>query len=388
MRWFRDPIGQSTWLALIALAMNLGLSFGATSRRYATAVVSNHDPRATAGERHACPTTAARASGDCQRRFKNPPSCRGDAGAGNRRQVLPETRVAAPVERRQPRARPPQVVANLPPAPTQAQVVAKQNQVFDTGRQNILAPLGAGTYQLNHQAIEALPQGANTGLDKVLLQTPGVSQDSAASGDLHVRNEHGNVQYRINGIQLPDGVGAFGQILDTGFIGSLSLITGALPAQYGLRTAGIVNIQTKADAFNNSGSVSLYGGSHQTQTPYFEYGGTAGQTQYFVTGRYLKNNLRIENPTPSNGAIHDHTSQEKGFAYLSTVIDPTSRLTFMSGTYNAAFQIPDRPLRFSAYRALDAKSTMYTHQIGSVVQLVVSVEIGNLVIDVAHRFLV
>jgi hypothetical protein len=28
MRWFRDTIRQGTWLALIALAMNLGLSFG------------------------------------------------------------------------------------------------------------------------------------------------------------------------------------------------------------------------------------------------------------------------------------------------------------------------------------------------------------------------
>jgi DUF2946 family protein len=28
MRWFRDTLRQGTWLALIALAMNLGLSFG------------------------------------------------------------------------------------------------------------------------------------------------------------------------------------------------------------------------------------------------------------------------------------------------------------------------------------------------------------------------
>src|SRR5487761_2450614 len=257
--------------------------------------------------------------------------------------VLPETRVGAPVERRQPRPRSPQVVANLPPAPTQAQVVARQNQAFDTARQNLLAPLGAGTYQLSQQAIESLPQGANTALDKVLLQAPGVTQDSTASGELHVRNEHGNLQYRINGIQLPDGVGAFSQILDTGIIGSLDLITGALPAQYGLRTAGVLDIQTKTDAFNNAGSVSVYGGSHGTVTPSFEYGGTVGQTQYFLSGRYLQNNLGIENPTPANEAIHDRTSQEKGFLYLSTVIDPTSRLTFMSGVSNAAFQIPNNP---------------------------------------------
>src|SRR6202047_4169263 len=123
----------------------------------------------------------------------------------------------------------------------------------------------------------------------------------------------------------------------------LSLITGALPTQYGLRTAGVVDIQTKADAFNTSGSVSLYGGSHDTITPSFEYGGTVGQTQYFVSGRYLQNNLGIENPTPAREAIHDRTSQEKGFLYLSTVLDPPSRLTFMSGVSNAAYQIPNNP---------------------------------------------
>jgi len=256
--------------------------------------------------------------------------------------VLPETRVVAPVERRRPRTPPPrQVVTNQPPAPTEAQVVAHQTQVFDAARQTILAPTGATFHQVNRRAIEAMPQGNNATLDKVLLQFPGVTQDSAASGELHVRNEHANIQYRINGIMLPDGVGAFGQILDTGIVGSLALLTGALPAQYGLRTAGVLDIETKLDAFNNSGSVSVYGGSHGTITPSFEYGGTVGQTQYFASGRFLQNNLGIENPTASNEAIHDRTSQENGFLYLSTVLDPTSRLTFMSGVSNSTFQIPN-----------------------------------------------
>jgi outer membrane receptor protein involved in Fe transport len=281
---------------------------------------------------------------------------------GNGATALPSIEVVAP-RRAQPPRRPRTRVTNgqrreTPAAPpqTEAQVIAGKNEKFDEARRNILAPVGAGTYQLNQQAIEALPQGASAALDKVLLQAPGVSQDSAASGELHVRNEHANVQYRINGIQLPDGVGAFGQILDTGIIGSLSLITGALPAQYGLRTAGVLDIQTKADAFNNSGSVSLYGGSHGTITPSFEYGGTVGQTQYFVSGRYLQNNLGIENPTPSNDAIHDHTAQEKGFFYLSTVLDPTSRLTFISGISNGSFQIPNNPGQPSNFTAFGVSS--------------------------------
>jgi outer membrane receptor protein involved in Fe transport len=289
------------------------------------------------------------------------------APAGGGSTALPKIEVIAP-RRAQPPRRPQTRVTTgqrretpaAPPPPTEAQVVAGKNDKFDEARQNIVAPIGATSYQINHQAIEALPQGNNATLDKVLLQFPGVTQDSAASGELHVRNEHANIQYRINGIMLPDGVGAFGQFLDTGIVGSLALLTGALPAQYGLRTAGVLDIETKMDAFNNSGSVGGYGGSHGTITPSFEWGGTVGQTQYFVSGRFLQNNLGIENPTSSNEAIHDRTSQEKGFAYVSTVLDPTSRLTYIGGVSNSTFQIPNNPGQtpnFTAFGVSDFNST-------------------------------
>jgi outer membrane receptor protein involved in Fe transport len=277
--------------------------------------------------------------------------------AANGVTALPEIDVAAPHPKQIPR-RPKTHVTTAehrtpPTAPpqTDAQVLAGKNDKFDEARRSIVAPTGANSYQINQQALEALPQGTNTPLDKALLQAPGVSQDSAASGEFHVRNEHANVQYRINGIMLPDGVGAFGQILDTGIIGNLDLLTGALPAQYGLHTAAVLDIQTKADAFNNSGSIGVYGGSHGTITTSLEYGGTVGQTQYFVSGRYFGSSVGIENPTPAYNAIHDNTSQEKGFLYLSTVLDPSSRLTFISGVSNGSYQIPNNPGQPSNFTA-------------------------------------
>ncbi|MGY0575615.1 hypothetical protein ACTGJ9_035045 [Bradyrhizobium sp. RDM12] len=279
------------------------------------------------------------------------PSVEVDAPKQSQAPRRPKVRVAVAKRRAAPQARP---QTEAPAA------VEGPSERFDAARQSLLPPGGATAHTLNHQAIEALPQGANASLDKVLLQFPGVTQDSAASGDLHVRNEHANLQYRINGIMLPDGVGAFGQILDTGIVGSLSLLTGALPAQYGLRTAGVLDITTKADAFNNSGVVGVYGGSHGTISTNVEYGGTAGQTQYFMSGRFLQNNLGIENPTPSVNAIHDRTNQEKGFLYLSTVLDPTSRLTFMSGVSNGTYQIPNNPGQtpsFTAFGISDFNST-------------------------------
>jgi outer membrane receptor protein involved in Fe transport len=278
--------------------------------------------------------------------------------AGNGNTTLPRIEIVAP-RQTQPLRRPKVRVTTgkrreapeAAPAQTETQIIAGQNEKFDETRHNIVAPVGATSYEMGHQAIEAMPQGTNATLDKVLLQAPGVSQDSSASGELHVRNEHGNLQYRINGVMLPDGVGAFGQFLDTSIIGRIDLLTGALPAQYGLRTAGVLDIQTRTDAFNNSGSVGLYGGSHGTITPSVEYGGTVGQTQYFVSGRYFGTGLGLENPTSSREAIHDWSSQEKGFLYLSTVLNPSSRLTLISGVSNGTYQIPNSPGQTPAFTA-------------------------------------
>jgi outer membrane receptor protein involved in Fe transport len=256
--------------------------------------------------------------------------------------------------------RAPAVPAPATSAPSPAETLTSATQTFDAARQNIVAPVGANTYSVSRQAIERLPQGTNAALDKVLLQTPGVTQDSAASGELHIRNEHANVQYRVNGIALPDGVSGFGQILETNFVGSLAVLTGALPPQFGLRTAGVVDIQARASAFNG-GSVSFYGGSHATFTPSFEYGGSSGQTVYYMTGRYFTSSLGLENPTSSNNAIHDLTQQGRGFVYVSTLLDSTTRLTFMGGTSVGNYQIPNNPgqvPQFTAFGVSNFDSTL------------------------------
>src|SRR4029077_4420782 len=124
-------------------------------------------------------------------------------------------------------------------------------------------------------------------LDKVLLQAPGVTQAADVQGGIHIRIYPANIPYRFNGILLPEGVQGFGQVLESNFIGSMALLTGVLPAQYGLRTARVLDITTSIPNNPGSGSISMYGGSHETATPSFEYGGVVGQTQYFATGRYF-----------------------------------------------------------------------------------------------------
>jgi len=214
---------------------------------------------------------------------------------------------------------------------------------LDQGRNLIIPDLGATAYTINKDQIAAVSQGGNAPFNEIILRAPGVAQDSAANGDLHVRGEHANLQYRINDVLLPEGITGFGLELDPRFVESMQLITGSLPAAYGFRTAGVVDIKTKSGAFDNGGTAEVYGGSYDTIRPSFEYGGTDGKWNYFVDGSYDHNALGIENPTPSHSAIHDVTDQEKMFTYLSYIIDDTSRVSFMGSASYSNFQVPNTP---------------------------------------------
>jgi outer membrane receptor protein involved in Fe transport len=261
---------------------------------------------------------------------------------------IPEIVVTAPKSKPKPK------VARQPPtqgtataaanATTAAQAALDTKMTgFDAARNNLLTTIGASSTTINHAAIMNMPQADNAPIDKVILQLPGVSYDSAASNpNFHVRNEYANVQFRINGVVLPEGVSGLGPFIDTNFVGSMSLLTGALPAEYGLRTAGVLDITSRAFAAPG-GDLSLYGGSRHTFTPSFDYGGSVGNSEYFVTARGNFNDLGIENPTPSLNAIHDQTQQGKFFGYASTLLDESTRFSWISAAAHNAFQIPNNP---------------------------------------------
>lgn len=212
---------------------------------------------------------------------------------------------------------------------------------LDAARQQIQPSLGASVYDFTPDALDTIPQGQNSPLNQVLLQAPGVAQDSF--GQIHLRGEHANVQYRLNGVELPEGLSVFGQAIESRFANSLSLITGALPAQYGFQTAGVVDIQTKTGTTNPGLALSMYGGSWDWLQPSFEYGGRSGAIDWFVTGDYLQNQRGIENPSASFNAIHDQTNQFHGLAYASAILDPDTRISMILGGFDGLFQIPNNP---------------------------------------------
>ncbi len=211
---------------------------------------------------------------------------------------------------------------------------------LNAARSEIETQTGASTYTISSDAIAAAPGGENQSMNQVLLQAPDVVQDSF--GQLHVRADHNDLQYRLNGIILPEGISVFSQTLSPRLISSLSLITGALPAEYGLRTAGIIDLTTNSGLLDPGGEASVYGGSYSTIQPAVEYGGHSGNFSYYVESDYKQNNLGIESPDGSSDPLHDHTTQGHAFGYFENILDSENRLSLIVGLSDDEFQIPNQ----------------------------------------------
>jgi len=228
-------------------------------------------------------------------------------------------------------------VADSSSNPMQTVVITAQH--LNEERSHIQTQVGASTYTIDSAAIDAAPGGDNVLMNQVMLQVPDAAQDSF--GQLHIRGDHNGLQFRLNGIILPDGISVFGQTLPPRLIESMQMIMGSLPAQYGLRSAGIIDLTTKSGSLDPGGSVTLYGGSHGELEPSFDYGGSSGPYTYFVTGDFLRSDLGIESPDGSSDPLHDHTKQHHGFAYGEDVLDADDRISAIIGVSDADFQIPD-----------------------------------------------
>ena len=229
------------------------------------------------------------------------------------------------------------------PPPDKTPVVLEPlvvSEKLDKAREAIVPSLGAAEFHLDRAQIDAQALGSNASFSDVLLHVPGVAADSF--GQIHVRGEHADLQYRINDVLLPEGLTGFGQELDTRFVDTVSVLTGALPAQYGYRTAGVVDIHTRTAARAGS-EVTAYGGSFDTLRGSVEAtAGHAAQNVY-ITASAERTDLGVENPTPARAAIHDRKNEAKAFAYGSLVLNDSNRVTAMVSTSFSRFQIPNNP---------------------------------------------
>lgn len=201
----------------------------------------------------------------------------------------------------------------------------------------------SSTYGVSRKDVELLPRGNNVNLEDVLLTIPSTVHGSLRQ--VHIRQDHANLQFRIDGVPIPDTVSStFTDVITPRAWERADIILGGMPAEYGNRTAAVIDITTKSGTAPGFGSAQMFGGSNQTVNPSFEYGGTIGEKfRYYILNSHTTTNRGIEPPTPGHSIFHGQSERNQTFIRGDYQHDNRNNFTWLFLNSVAKYQIPTRP---------------------------------------------
>jgi outer membrane receptor protein involved in Fe transport len=199
------------------------------------------------------------------------------------------------------------------------------------------------TYSLTRKEIETLPRGNNIDLPDLLATIPSAAQ--GALKQVHIRQDHANVLFRIDGVPIPDTVSTtFTDVLTPRAWERVDIILGGLEAQYGNRSAAVIDITGKSGTKPGYGSLQMFGGSNRTLNPSFEYGGTIGEKfRYYVLNSYTSTNRGIDPPTLGHSVFHDQNERNQTYLRGDYQHDNRNAFTWLFLNSVAKYQIPTAP---------------------------------------------
>jgi outer membrane receptor for ferrienterochelin and colicins len=199
------------------------------------------------------------------------------------------------------------------------------------------------TYSVSRKDIEVLPLGNNNTVAQVLQTVPSVVY--GALGETHIRQDHANQQFRIDGVPIPEGVSSsFTDVISPRMWERADIILGGMEAQYGNKTALVVDITSKSGTRPPFGSVQMFGGSNQTVNPSFEYGGTVGEkVRYYALNSYTSTNRGIEPPTLGHSIFHGQSERNQTYLRGDYQHDNRNSMSWVFLNAMAKYQIPTIP---------------------------------------------
>ena len=110
--------------------------------------------------------------------------------------------------------------------------------------------------------------GAPNSTTSQLLQQSIAGAARAPTGEVHIRGQHAEYTYYVDGVPVPAGIsGSLNELFDPQVVNQIDFQTGGWDAEYGNKNAAVVNITTRIPTGGFHFDVAAFGGSSRTGFP-------------------------------------------------------------------------------------------------------------------------
>lgn len=194
---------------------------------------------------------------------------------------------------------------------------------------------------INQTIIERQAGAApSRGIEAIVASAPGFAPDD--NGRLHPRGSESQVQYVVDGVPITDNLSAiFSTSLDARTLRTVEVLTGGIPAEFGDKLAGVINVNTRSGLeLPTHGGLTFSGGSFSTGEIGADFS-TRTKKFGFLTNLTATTSQRFLDP-PTIENYNNFGRTGKAFFRLDYQFSPTGSLrgTFLFGGSN--FRVPNR----------------------------------------------
>jgi hypothetical protein len=206
-----------------------------------------------------------------------------------------------------------------------------------------------GRQTLEGESYHAAPTGKMTDLIQQNL-----------TGEIHIRGQHGEFSYLVDGIPIPLGVfGGLNEIVDPKVVSRVTFYTGGFPAEFGGQISGIMDIQNRVPTGKFHLDYSTFAGSYLTPSTdssgskvgnfkdinsngqSLSFSDHLGKLGFFFAGSRQESDRRIDQPVIP--LFHDHGFDYFGFGKFDYLLNQNDYITADLNYSTSLSQIPYDP---------------------------------------------
>jgi len=171
--------------------------------------------------------------------------------------------------------------------------------------------------------------GAPTNTTSQILQQSIAGSVRAPTGEVHIRGQHAEYTYYVDGVPVPAGIsGSLNELFDPEVVNQIDFQTGGWDAEYGNKNTAIVNVNTRIPTGGFHLDASGYGGSFHANGQALNASTNAGKWGFFFSGARQETEMRREPvvfDTLRNTAENFHNDGTDLFGFAKVQYVPSDR---------------------------------------------------------------
>jgi hypothetical protein len=174
--------------------------------------------------------------------------------------------------------------------------------------------------------------GAPSNTTSQILQQSIAGAARAPTGEVHIRGQHAEYTYYVDGVPVPSGIsGSLNELFDPSIVDRIDFQTGGWDAEYGNKNAAVVDVHTRIPVGGLHMNLSGFGGSYSTNGQGLNLSDNIGKWGFFLSGSRQESGMRQEPivfDTTTFEPINYHNSGQDYFTFGKVQFNASARDVF------------------------------------------------------------